>query len=121
MKCAWKGCPDDAPEGGAYCAAHLPGDPRNWKKRAADRGAWCWFAQRFSEAWDFIDKRDIDKHVVAWIVLYVTVYLLDWTLDYIYAHPDKSGVDLGLVVAAYMVPWSAVQAAVIKWYFEARS
>lgn len=120
MKCQSKDCMEVAGDGG-YCASHLPGDPRNWKKRASDRGVLCWVALRMSQAWDFVDKRDIDKHVMAWMTFGLTFYLVDWTLDYIYAHPEKSGADLGFIVAAYMVPLNLMQAAVIKWYFDARS
>lgn len=110
---------------GGYCASHLPGDPRNWKKRASDGGFLCRFARVLSLGWDWIDRRDVDKHVMAWAVFIFTIagtwYLIDWTLDYAYTHPEKSGVELGLIVAAYMVPWNGVLAVltfVIKWYFE---
>lgn len=89
-------------------------------RRAGDKGIWCVVAHRFSLLWDFIDKRDIDKHLMAWATFYITIYLVDWTLDYIYQHPEKSGAELGMVVAAYMVPWNLTQAVVIKWYYESR-
>lgn len=81
----------------------------------------CWIALRFAQFWDFVDKRDIDKHLMAWATFGMTFYMLDWTLDFIYSHPDKPGLDVGAIVAAYMVPWTPMQAAVIKWYFESRS
>lgn len=120
MKCAWKGCPDDAPERGNFCAAHLPGDPRNWTKRVGDNGWLCRSALRAGQFWDFIDKRDIDKHAMSWAVFAVTCYIVFWILEFIWDHPARSGIDIGAVIAALMVPWSPVLAAVIKWYFDAR-
>lgn len=120
MKCAWQGCQDYAPERGDFCAAHLPGDPRNWKKRASDRGAWCWIAQRLSDIWNFIDARDIDKHAMAWAVFAVTCYQIFWVMEFVWDHPEKPGLEVGAIVAALMLPWTPVQAAVISWYFNSR-
>lgn len=89
-------------------------------RRSTDKGLLCALALRAGQFWDFIDKRAIDKHLMAWGMFFITWYLLDWTLDYIYQHPQKSGLEIGAIVAAYMVPWTPLQAAVIKWYFEAR-
>lgn len=92
------------------------------QRRRADDGGWaCWLAKRLSETWDFVDRRDIDKHVTAWAVFGMTFYLGDWVLDYVFAHPDKPGLEVAAIVTAIMLPWTPVQAAVIKWYFEART
>ncbi len=95
------------------------------RERADDGGWLCWTAQRLTQFWDWVDGRDIEKHMMAWAVFIATLsgtwYLVDWTLDYAYAHPERSGVELGLLVAAYMVPWNGVLtvfAFVVKWYFE---
>jgi hypothetical protein len=41
------------------------------------------FAARLSEAWDFIDKRDIDKHAVAAIIIiYGTLKLTSWGIAF---------------------------------------
>jgi hypothetical protein len=94
-------------------------------RRAADKtglqAVTCWLAQRASEAWDFVDKRDIDKHIVTWWSFYVTFYLLDWALEYVFKHPDKPGLEVAAIVGAIMVPWTPVQGAIVKWYFEARA
>jgi hypothetical protein len=120
MKCQAPGCMEVAGDGG-YCASHLPGDPRNWKKRASDGGLLCRLARVLSLGWDFVDKRDIDKHFMAWAVFGMTFYMADWMLDYIYAHPDKSGLELAAIASAIMVPITPVLGAVVRWYFEARS
>ncbi len=91
------------------------------QRRADDRGFLYGLALRASQAWDWIDQRDIDKHIMAWAVFVMTYYIVFWSLEYIWAHPDKPGLEVGAIIAAVMVPWAPVQAAVIKWYFEART
>lgn len=91
------------------------------QRRRDDRGVLCWVAMRVSQAWDWIDKRDIDKHLMAWAVFYITYYMVFWCMEFIWAHPERPGLEVGLIVAAIMVPWTPVQAAAIKWYFEART
>ena len=90
-------------------------------RRDSDRGFWCTIALRFSQMWDFIDARDIDKHSLSLSVFGMTIYIVFWMLEFIWAHPDKPGLEVAAIVAAIMVPWNGVQAAAIKWYFEARS
>lgn len=89
-------------------------------RRAEDKGVLCWCALRLSQAWDWIDRRQIDAHVVAAIVLWGTIKITSWAMHYAASHPERSGVDLAAVIAAVMVPWSALQAAVCKWYFDTR-
>ena len=70
--------------------------------------------------WDWIDERDIDKHVVSMIVLSGTVLITRWAFTFAEAHMDKSGIELAAVMLAVTGPYTALQAAVIKWYFNAR-
>ena len=84
-------------------------------------GFWCVVAQRCRDVWDWIDKRDIDKHVASWAVFYATWHIVTEIIKYIQANPAKSGVEIGAIVAALMVPWSSLQGFALKWYFEARS
>lgn len=90
-------------------------------RRADDRGWWCWVAARAGDTWDFIDKRDIDKHIMSWATFWMTYYIVDWTLEFVFLHPDKSGLEVAAIVGAIMVPWSTMQGAVIKWYFASRT
>lgn len=90
-------------------------------RRATDKGWLCWLALRSSQLWDFIDERDIDKHAMAWAVFWMTCYVTKWALDFVWIYPDKSGIEVSAQIAAVMVPWSGVQAIVIKWYFESRT
>ena len=72
-----------------------------------------------SSVWDFIDKRDIDKHAVAWAVFYVTIRLSIWSVHFATYSPRPGG-DVAAIIAAVWAPWNLVQAAVINWYFSAR-
>jgi hypothetical protein len=71
--------------------------------------------------WDFIDKRDIDKHAVCWAVLYGTIIETQWAFAYASAHADRPGLEVAAVIAAVTAPYMALQAAVIKFYFKART
>jgi len=77
--------------------------------------------ERLTQFWEWFDNRDIDKHLMSWAVFFVTCYLIYWTTEFVWAHHEKPGLDIGAIVAALMLPWTPVQAAVIAWYFRARS
>lgn len=91
------------------------------RRRATDGGILCWIALRLADLWDFIDKRDIDKHAISAVVLWYSFRITEWAMHFIAAHPDKSVVESAAVIAAVMGPWSAVQAGAIAWVFKARS
>jgi len=90
------------------------------QRRAGDGGLMCTLALRASQLWNFIDDRDIDKHAMAWAVFGITCYLMQWVLNFVWVYPEKSGIEVCLIVAAVMLPWTPVQAKVIQWYFESR-
>jgi hypothetical protein len=89
-------------------------------RRNSDHGVWCTLAIRFGQFWDFIDNRDIDKHAMTWATFSVTCYMIYWCMEYVWVHPEKSGLDIAAVIAAIMLPWTPLQGAVIKWYFASR-
>jgi hypothetical protein len=70
--------------------------------------------------WDFIDKRDIDKHMVTLAILWGTVKLTEWAMAFAAAHPDKPGLELAAIIAAVTGPYMGLQAAAIKFYFDSR-
>lgn len=88
--------------------------------RASDGGFWCILALRMRDFWDWVDKRDIDKQAVCVVILIGTWRITEWLFAFVEAHMDKSGVELAAVVAAITVPWMALQAAVVSFYFRAR-
>lgn len=91
--------------------------PRN---RRTDGGWLCWVALRAAQFWDFIDKRDIDKHTVSIIILIGTIKVTQWAMDFASAHTDKSGIEVAAIIAAVLVPYNALQAAAISFYFKSR-
>ena len=90
-------------------------------RRDTDKGFWCSAAIRFSQLWDFIDARDIDKHLMAWATFAATCYVGYWCTEFVWAHPDKPGLEVGAIVGALLLPWTPMQAKVIQWYFESRT
>lgn len=71
--------------------------------------------------WDWIDRREIDKHLLSIGVFWGTVKITEWAMVYASAHIDKSGVDVGAVIAAVTGPYSLLQAACVKFYFDNRN
>lgn len=73
--------------------------------------------------WDFIDRRQIDKHIVTWFIIVGTVNLTLWAKDFasLFFTTGKSGADIALIIGAVTAPWSLVQAAALAFYFRARA
>lgn len=74
----------------------------------------------FGRIWDWIDKRDIDKHVVSMAVLFGTIKVTEWSMMFASLHADKPGIEIAAIIAAVTTPYMALQAAVIKFYFDSR-
>lgn len=95
---------------------------RTPRRRQLDswRGVLCWFAARGRDFWDFIDRRQIDKHAMSIVILYGTVLVMRWAMGFAAEndHGVMSGVDMAAVIAAVTAPYMALQAVAIKWYFE---
>lgn len=79
----------------------------------------CWIARRASETWDFVDRRQIDAHVVSAIVLWGTIKITAWAMRFA-EHAERPGIEVAAIIGAVMVPWSALQAAAITFVFRAR-
>lgn len=91
------------------------------QRRSGDGGIMCVIARRASQLWDFIDARDIDKHAMAWATFYMTFFIMNWSLNFVWVYPDKPGLEVAAILGALLATWSPVQAVVIKWYFESRT
>jgi hypothetical protein len=92
------------------------------QRRSEDKGAMCWLAARLSQMWDFIDKRDIDKHIVAAIIiLYGTAKLTAWGIRFaerwLEAGHAIPGSEVALVVGAVLAPYMMVASVVAGFYF----
>jgi len=71
--------------------------------------------------WDWFDKRDVEKHLVAFLTLVVSYQVICWSMGYADRNHERTGTDISLVLAAINVPITAFQAAIVKWYFSART
>ena len=81
----------------------------------------CRLAFYGKSTWDFVDKRQIDAYAVSLLILWGTVRVTDWAMGFVDAHPEVDGLKSAAVIAAVMTPLSAMQAAALKFLFEARS
>jgi hypothetical protein len=75
----------------------------------------------FTRLWDWIDSRDVDKHIVSLCILYGTVKVTEWAMAFAALHADKAGIEIAAIIAAVTGPYMALQAAAIKFYFDSRS
>lgn len=67
--------------------------------------------------WDWFDQRDIDKHILSTAVMFSTFKLTFWAV--VFASTSmKTGAEIGMIIAAVLVPWTPLQAAALKWQFE---
>lgn len=94
--------------------------PRAPQRRREDKGWVAIVGAHASQLWDWIDKRQIDAYVVSVIILYGTVEIMRWAMLYADAHHVKSGLEIAAIIAAVVMPYTALQGAAIKFLFEAR-
>lgn len=88
-------------------------------RRASDVGWLCWCAVRATEAWDFIDKRQVIRRAAFVWVLWLTGEAVRWTFDYAW-HSNQDGLHIAAVIGAVWTPLAALQGAVFKFYDEGR-
>ena len=90
------------------------------KRREDDKGWLCWLAMRGSQFFDWIDKRQIDAYSVLIFSLWMTAEVLFWAMDFADTHPDMDGLKMAAMIGAVVGPWVTMQAALVKFYFDAR-
>ena len=73
-----------------------------------------------SRIWDWLDQRQMDKHVLSLGVFCGTVKLTEWAMVFAAAQHEKPGMEVAAIIAAVTAPYMALQAAAIKYYFESR-
>lgn len=86
-------------------------------RRRTDDGWLCVVAQRAREFWDWVDRRQIDAYAVSIGIFYGTVKITEWAMAYASSH---AGEGVALIIAAVTAPYMAMQAAALKFYFDAR-
>lgn len=88
-------------------------------RRAEDRGVLGCLAKRFSQCWDWVDRRQIDAHVVSFVVLWISIKITFWAMSYA-QEGNRPGLEVAAIIAAIVGPWAALQGAVIKFVFATR-
>lgn len=83
-------------------------------------GFWCKLALRLSEFWDWVDRRQIDAHAISALTMFGTIKLSLWAMAFA-EHSNRPGLEVAAIIAAIGTPWAALQAAVIKFVFDART
>lgn len=73
-----------------------------------------------SRFWDWFDYRDVDKHIIAIVTMMMTYFIVKWSMSFAEANAAKSSMDIAAVLGVINAPYMALQAAVLKFYFEAR-
>lgn len=89
------------------------------QRRAEDKGWWSILSARAGAFWNFIDRRQIDAYAVSVIILYGTVDVMRWAMHFAEAG-NRPGLEVAAIVGAITGPYSLLQAAAIKFLFEAR-
>lgn len=78
------------------------------RRRAVDRG---WLAR----AWQYVDDSQVDAHILTVFIGWGTYKVMEWAFAFAAAHPGEA-----TTIAAVMGPWSLLQGAAVKFYFDAR-
>jgi len=71
--------------------------------------------------WNFVDERDIDKHVVSLIILTGTWKVTSWAMAFAETVHNQPGLEVAAIIAAVAAPYMAMQAAALAFYFKART
>lgn len=72
--------------------------------------------------WDWVDARDIDKHLISVCIIYGTIQITEWAMRFANSHPDPTnGLGTAAIIAAVTTPYMALQAAALKFYFDTRA
>ena len=87
--------------------------------RASDFGWLCVVAQRAREFWDWIDRRQIDAYAISIVILYGTGDVMRWAMHFAETG-NRPGLEVAAIVGAITGPYSILQAAAIKFLFDAR-
>lgn len=90
------------------------------QRRFDDRGWLCRVAHYASLGWDWVDKRQIFERFVSLAILFGTVKVTGWAMEYAETHAEKTGIEAAAIIAAVCAPYMALQAAAIAFMFKAR-
>lgn len=72
-----------------------------------------------TDFWDWIDERHIVRRIVLAVTVYMTYASFVWAANFADT-TDKTGAEVGLIIAAVTGPVSLLQGFVLKVYSESR-
>lgn len=72
-----------------------------------------------TEFWDFVDTRLIVRRISLFVTVYMSYESFLWAAQFA-TTTDKSGAEVGLIIAAVTGPVAALQGFVLKVYSEGR-
>lgn len=91
----------------------IPGEHR----RRTDDGWLCWLALRSSEAWEWIDKRRIDRHLLSLGIFIGTINITMWAMEFAW-YSSRPGIEIAAIIAAVSAPYMALQSFAATSYFK---
>lgn len=97
-------------------------NPASPSRRRTDRAFSAWWAVHHviqslsATVWNFIDNRSVVRRAAFIWVLWMTSVVIYWAMDFAADHPDMDGLKMAAILGAVLTPWSAMQAAIFKFY-----
>ena len=99
-------------------------DISKYDRRESDKEFLCRLAKgtisSLSAFWNWVDKRQIDAYIISTAIVVETFVIAEWAMDFVNAHPDIDGLKAAAIIGSITGPWSMLQAAAIKFMFDAR-
>jgi len=94
-----------------------------FRRRGADRGWLCWVALRMADMWDWVDKRDIDKHAITGFGLYLAAKATFWGMDFanLAIAAKVPGLEIAAIIASVTAIVSMMAGVIVKFHFNART
>lgn len=95
------------------------------RRREADLHFGFWWAVHhagtsvMAAMWNFVDNRAVIRRIAFIWILWMTSVVIYWAMDFATDHPDLDGLKMAAILGAVLTPWSAMQAAVFKFYSDA--
>ena len=69
--------------------------------------------------WDWVDSRSVVRRISLFITIYMSYESFMWAAEFA-TTTEKSGAEVGLIIAAVTGPVAALQGFVLKTYSEGR-
>jgi len=66
---------------------------------------------------DWIEDRNMDKHLAAIAIFCVSVRITEWAIGFATEHWAKSGLETAAIIGSLTGPWSVDQTYALKYWF----